>query len=82
MTPELMSEEEEDDNGFVRHRPSWRSTSMNRLIDKLDHRHMLHNKKTTAKPRIYGDEILKPTPSDIPSWMIKGDDDCQDENED
>ena len=38
VTPDMMSEEEQDGEVYVRHAPSYRSNALNRFISKLDHR--------------------------------------------
>lgn len=62
----MMSEEEESGDGFIRHRPSWRSGVFNRFID---HRLSKNSGKTIARRREYGDKCVRPIPIDIPDWM-------------
>ena len=71
VTPDMMSEEEDENGEFIRHRPQWRSTSFNVFVEKLDKRYKLKHEKTLAKPRSYGTvNADKISPANIPSWMI------------
>ena len=70
ITPEMMSEEEAEGDEFIRHRPSWRSSSLNKLLEKLDNRFKAKNKKSLAKPRSYGIPSDKPAPDNTPTWML------------
>ena len=63
-----MSEEEDNRDGFVRHRQSWRSRAFNRFIEKIDAR-LTKGPKTTARKREYGTECDRPVPKHIPGWM-------------
>ena len=63
----MMSEEEENSEGFIRHRYSWRSPVVNQFIEKLDKRYSRKNKHSLAKKRVYGSELNKPTPDGMPS---------------
>ena len=38
MTPDMMSEEEGDGEGYVGHQPSHRSKALDRFLEKLDAR--------------------------------------------
>ena len=49
ITPEMMSEEEEDGDGFVRLSLSWRSQTLNNFFVKLDKRLSMGNPKILAK---------------------------------
>ena len=69
ITPDMMSEEEEDGDGFVRHSFSWRSQVLNNFLIKLDKRLNTGNPKILAKKRVYGDVIEKPAPANVPLWM-------------
>ena len=70
ITPEMMSEEEEDGDSFIRHRPSWRSSTLNRFLEKLENRYKSKHPKSLAKPRTYGDPVQKIPPSGAPLWMV------------
>ena len=69
VTADMMSEEEESGDGFIRHQPSWRSGVFNRFIEKIDHRLSKKGGKTVARRREYGDKCVRPIPTDIPDWM-------------
>ena len=71
ITPDMMSEEEDEGEEFIRHRPDWRSASFNRFIEKLEQRFKSKNPQSLAKSRSYGDPLCKSAPSGIPSWMIQ-----------
>ncbi len=47
ITPDMMSEEEDEGEEFIRHRPDWRSASLNRFIEKLEQCF----KSKSSKPR-------------------------------
>ena len=66
----MMSEEEGDNDSFIRHRPSWRSSSLNRFLEKLENRYKSKHPNSLAKPCTYGDPVQKIPPSGTPSWMI------------
>ena len=63
-----MSEEEDNGDGFVRHRQSWRSQAFNRFIEEIDAR-LTKGPKTTARKREYGTECDRPVPERIAHWM-------------
>ena len=69
ITPDMMSEEEEDGDGFVRHSFSWRSHVLNSFLVKLDKRLSAGNPKVLLKKRVYGDILEKPAPDNVPLWM-------------
>ena len=71
VTPDMMSEEEAEGNEFIRHRPDWRSHRFNKFIEKLDNRYKSKHEKMLAKPRTYGDVVVKSFPDGIPSWMCE-----------
>ena len=66
----MMSEEEVESDSFLRHRPSWRSSPLNRFLEKLENRYKSKNPNSLAKPRTYGDPVQKIAPFGTPSWMI------------
>ena len=70
MRADMMSEEENDGDGFIRHRYSWRSDKLNKFIEKLDKRHGKSTRAGPAKKRIYGQMITKQTPENLPPWMV------------
>lgn len=67
----MMSEEEEEGDTFIRHKPSWRSDTLNQFLEKLESCFKDKHPKSLAKPRKYGEPVEKNVPSGIPSWMIK-----------
>ena len=69
ITPDMMSEEEEDGDGFVRHSFSWHSKTLNNFFVKLHKRLSTGNAKILAKKCVYGDGIEKPAPGNVPPWM-------------
>ncbi|CAI8031455.1 hypothetical protein GBAR_LOCUS17848 [Geodia barretti] len=71
ITPDMMSEEEEEGGSFIRHKPSWRSNTLNRFLEKLERRFKEKHPNSLAKPRTYGEPIQKAPPAGIPSWMVK-----------
>jgi len=70
VSPDMMSEEEAEGDDFVRHRPSWRSATLNRFFEKLENRYKSKHEKTLAKPRRYGNPVQREAPPGIPSWML------------
>ena len=73
ITPDMMSEEEAEGDDFIRHRPTWRSSSLNKFLEKLDSRFKAKHQKSLAKPRSYGSPSDKPASDDIPSWLLTTD---------
>ena len=70
ISPEMMSEEEDDDNRtFIRRRYAQRSEGFNRFIDKRIAR---NSKKSLAKKRTYGTRLTLPAPSHAQEWMKSG----------
>ena len=65
----MMSEEEDDDGTFIRHRYAWRSHSFNQFIEKLEERIGRSGKKTLARKRTYGSPINEPPPPHCQEWM-------------
>ena len=67
VSAEMMSEQETDhdgdENGFIRHQPSWRSEKFNDLITKLDKRVEKSNKRSLARKCTYCNSIEKEPPS-------------------
>ena len=71
VTADMMSEEEEDDDGegFVRRCYTWHSASFNHFIDKLEVHIAKKNKKSLAKKQCYGASLDQPAPSHAKDWM-------------
>ena len=71
-----MSDEETDDDegGFVIHRPSWRSDVVVKLMEKLDKRYEASRQsKEHCKPREQrriGSSSNRPPPKGAPTWAI------------
>ena len=71
-----MSDEETDteDEGFVVHKPEWRSKLVNRLVTKLDERYnSTRAKKSTSKPRSarrLGSLSQRQPPKNVPHWSL------------
>lgn len=69
-----MSDEETDDDegGFIIHKPDWRSTIVVKLIDKLDQRYeKTRQSKEHSRPREQrriGTPSIRPPPRNAPSW--------------
>ena len=72
IKPDMMSEEEECEDGFIRHRFSWRSANLNRFFSKLDRRSGAKATKALARKQDYGDAIEKAALEELPSWMVTG----------
>ena len=51
VTADMMSEEEPNSDGFVRHQLSWRCDILTQYFAKLDKRHQRKNKMTLAKKK-------------------------------
>ena len=73
----MMSEEEEEGDSFIRHRPSWRSEEFNKFFDMLDERYSEKDPKTKAKAfsQKLGEVVLRdpPVPISAELWMISED---------
>ena len=69
VTAEMMSEEETGEEGnYIRHRPGWRSTNFNKIIDMLDVPR--EGLKSLAKPRQLGSPSTSSPPSFAKKWML------------
>ena len=67
ITADMMSEEEEDDNGaFICHRYAWCSVTYNHFIDKLEE---CIARNSLAKKRTYGSTLNIPPPPHAQDWM-------------
>ena len=60
VTPDMMSEEEEEGNGNIRHPPSYRSKGLNKFIAKLDKRLDTKQSKHSRVARRLGSPREKP----------------------
>ena len=73
VSPEMMSDEEREGEGYVRHQPHYRSLSLNSFIKKLDSR--LDSTKGMEKhPRLnrrLGSPHEKHIPEGCKKWIVK-----------
>ena len=67
----MMSEEEEEGNGYIRHPPSYRSKGLNKFTAKLDKRLDTKQSKHPRVARILGSPREKPLPHMCKKWVIK-----------
>ena len=68
----MMSDEEENGEGFVRHPPSYRSEVLNNFIAKLDSRYDKTQQKTQPrKKRVLGSPVKKAVPHNAKNWLLK-----------
>ena len=72
MTADMMSEEEEGDNGssYIRHQPVYRSNAFNTFIEKLDRRLNTQSSKHPRLERRIGSPREKPIPTQCKRWML------------
>lgn len=70
VTPAMMSDEEELDDVYVRHRPAYRSALFNSFIDKLDERENHLNPSRPRHKRQLGEVVDVPIPNEAKKWMI------------
>lgn len=73
VQPGMILEEEESEDFYIRHRPSWRSTEFNDLMDLLDQRHLDTHKKAKAFERSMGETLQKEPPAGTEAWMLNED---------
>ena len=66
-----MSEEEEDEDSYTRHPPSYRSKAFDDFINKLDQRLSSKHKKHPRLERKLGSPCDKPIPGHCKKWMVK-----------
>ena len=73
-----MSDEEtdEEDGGFITHKPNWRSDLLNRLLTRLERRYDNSRKNSTVrtKPRErrqLGEWSTRPKPFGAPKWTVQ-----------
>ena len=71
VTPEMMSEEEEDGEGYVRHPPSYRSEGLTKFITKLDQRLDMRQSKHPRVARRLDSPLEKPLPHMYKKWVVK-----------
>ena len=72
ITPDILSEEVNDDGTFIRHRYSWRSSQLNRFVDKREERIAKKSKKKLARKHTYGSVINQSAPPNVQEWMKIG----------
>ena len=70
VTADMMSEEETDNDEFVRRKPSWSSNLLNSHIKKLEKRVEKGNRKSLARKRKYGTSLDKKPPPNVSAWMM------------
>ena len=71
VTPEMMSDEEQEEDYYMRHPPSYRSKALHQFITKLDTR---LDKEKGTHPRMerrLGSPIDKAIPSRFKKWTIR-----------
>ena len=72
VTPDMMSDEEEVDDVYVRHSPSYRCEKFHNYLMKLDKRVAAKGKNVHARfQRQEGAVIEKNPPPNCKPWMIK-----------
>ena len=71
VTPDMMSEEEEEGNGYIRHPPSYRSKGLNKFTAKLDKRLDTKQSKHPRVARRLGSPREKLLPHMCKKWVIK-----------
>ncbi len=69
LTPEMMSEEEKNEDKFVRHPPSFRSAKVKQFIGKLERR--LERKPSLRVRRVEGSPRSVPIPVGAKKWTFK-----------
>ena len=73
ITADMMSEEEKEDSGFIRHPPKYRSNNFNKFLKKLDDRYERRIKSSNQPrlPRKLGSPREKDVPIYTKMWLIK-----------
>ena len=73
ITPEMMSEEDKQEDVYIRHAPSYRSDSLNRFLEKLDQRleSEINMRKHPRLKRKLGSPRKKAVPPGCKKWMVK-----------
>ena len=76
LTPALMSTDEECDDGFISHQPSWQSDKFKNYKEKLDNKFKdicSKKSKKMLKTRIIGEErnVEAPQLAEDQQWIIK-----------
>ena len=75
-----MSDEEENDDVFVRHTPSYRSNLLNNFIKKLDDRCEKANSSHPRKERVLGTPVEKAIQHHSKPWMINKEFSCSEDS--
>ena len=70
VTPDMMSDEEKQGDVFVRHQPSYRSTTFTKFLNKLDKRAAAKSSHQPQTNRELGSPVEKPIPPMCKQWMI------------
>jgi hypothetical protein len=74
ITPHYMSEEESDEDEYVIHKPTWRSSRFINLITKLDRRRerqtLTNHQGFHPKQRREGTPSTRPPPADAKVWTL------------
>ena len=70
VTPDMMPEEEENGEVYVRHPPSYRSTNVNKFIHKLDSR-LIPKSKHPRVERMLGSPRERSIPQKCKKLMLK-----------
>lgn len=73
ITIDMMSDEEKQDNVYVRHPPSYHSDTLNTYIEKLDERSASVTGSHAKFERKIGSPIEKTAPQGTRKWMLKSD---------
>ena len=69
VTAEMTEEEMGSENNYIRRRQSWRSSTFNELMDKLDEDRS-GGRLCLARPRDLGDSVLRSPPPNAEPWMV------------
>ena len=71
ITAEMMSEEEEHGDSYIRHQPSYRSKAFSKFIDKLDKRLYSKLSKHPRLERSLGSPQNRAAPDHCKKWMVR-----------
>lgn len=71
ITPDMMSDKEKCDSGYIRHQPDYRSNQLNTFLQKLDERSDRKNSFHARFSRNIGSPVSKPVPINAKPWMLK-----------
>lgn len=68
-----MSDEEEQEDTYIRHPPLYRSSLLSQFIEKLECRYEKRESSTNhpRKRRVLGTPVDVPIPAEAKKWMIK-----------